>query len=272
MAMDKDGKFLAPARAHRRQPGRLPVDLLHRGADHPLRHAAGRPVHHAADLLRGRRRVHQHRAGRRLPRRRAARGHLPAGAPGRDRCAGDEAGPGRDPPAQLHHAASRTRRRWRCSTTRATTTRRWTRRRSWPRSRGFAARKAATRSKGKLRGIGYASYIEACGIAPSNVAGALGARAGLFECGEIRVHPTGSVTVFTGSHSHGQGHETTFAQVVAARLGIPVENVDVVHGDTADVPLRHGHLRLALDLGRRRGHHEGAGQDHRPRPRRSRRT
>jgi carbon-monoxide dehydrogenase large subunit len=105
---------------------------------------------------------------------------------------------------------------------------------------GFAQRKAATEAKGKLRGIGYSSYIEACGIAPSNIAGALGARAGLFECGEIRVHPTGSVTVFTGSHSHGQGHETTFAQVVAARLGIPVDNVDVVHGDTGRVPFGMG--------------------------------
>ncbi|HSV59201.1 MAG TPA: xanthine dehydrogenase family protein molybdopterin-binding subunit [Variovorax sp.] len=105
---------------------------------------------------------------------------------------------------------------------------------------GYAARKAATEAKGKLRGIGYSSYIEACGIAPSNIAGALGARAGLFECGEVRVHPTGSVTVFTGSHSHGQGHETTFAQVVAARLGIPVENVDVVHGDTGRVPFGMG--------------------------------
>ncbi|HYF42444.1 MAG TPA: xanthine dehydrogenase family protein molybdopterin-binding subunit [Ramlibacter sp.] len=105
---------------------------------------------------------------------------------------------------------------------------------------GFAARKAASEAKGLKRGIGYSSYIEACGIAPSNIAGALGARAGLFECGEIRVHPTGSVTVFTGSHSHGQRHETTFAQVVAARLGIPVENVDVVHGDTGRVPFGMG--------------------------------
>ena len=105
---------------------------------------------------------------------------------------------------------------------------------------GFAARKAASAAKGLKRGIGYSSYIEACGIAPSNIAGALGARAGLFECGEVRVHPAGSVTVFTGSHSHGQGHETTFAQVVAARLGIPVENVDVVHGDTGRVPFGMG--------------------------------
>jgi carbon-monoxide dehydrogenase large subunit len=102
------------------------------------------------------------------------------------------------------------------------------------------SRKKASAAKGMLRGIGYSSYIEACGLAPSNIAGALGARAGLFECGEVRVHPTGSVTVFTGSHSHGQGHETTFAQVVAARLGIAVENVDVVHGDTGRVPFGMG--------------------------------
>jgi len=100
---------------------------------------------------------------------------------------------------------------------------------------GFEARKAEAAKRGKLRGLGYASYIEACGIAPSNVAGSLGARAGLYEAGEVRVHPTGSVTVFTGSHSHGQGHETTFAQIVATRLGIPIENVDVVHGDTGRV-------------------------------------
>ena len=105
---------------------------------------------------------------------------------------------------------------------------------------GFAARKVEAKQRGKLRGLGYASYIEACGLAPSNIAGALGARAGLFEAGEVRVHPTGSVTVFTGSHSHGQGHETTFAQVVAARLGVPVDNVDVVHGDTGRVPFGMG--------------------------------
>ncbi len=105
---------------------------------------------------------------------------------------------------------------------------------------GYAARKAESTKRGKLRGIGYASYIEACGLAPSNIAGALGARAGLFEAGEVRVNPTGSVTVFTGSHSHGQGHETTFAQVVAARLGVPVDNIDVVHGDTGRVPFGMG--------------------------------
>ena len=105
---------------------------------------------------------------------------------------------------------------------------------------GFAARKAASAKHGKLRGMGYSSYIEACGLAPSNVAGALGARAGLFEAGEVRVNPTGSVSVFTGSHSHGQGHETTFAQIVAARLGISVDAVDVVHGDTGRIPFGMG--------------------------------
>jgi len=105
---------------------------------------------------------------------------------------------------------------------------------------GLAQRKAQSKAKGLLRGLGYSSYIEACGLAPSNVAGALGARAGLFECGEVRVHPTGSVTVFTGSHSHGQGHETTFAQVVAARLGLSPEQVDIVHGDTGRVPFGMG--------------------------------
>jgi carbon-monoxide dehydrogenase large subunit len=100
---------------------------------------------------------------------------------------------------------------------------------------GFPARKREAAARGKLRGLGYAAYIEACGIAPSNIAGSLGARAGLFEAGEVRVHPTGKVTVFTGSHSHGQGHETTFAQVVASRFGIPLDDVDIVHGDTGRI-------------------------------------
>jgi carbon-monoxide dehydrogenase large subunit len=100
---------------------------------------------------------------------------------------------------------------------------------------GFEARRKEAEARGKLRGLGYSAYIEACGIAPSNVAGSLGARAGLFEAGEVRVHPTGKVTVFTGSHSHGQGHETTFAQVVADRLGIGIDDIDIVHGDTGRI-------------------------------------
>jgi len=105
---------------------------------------------------------------------------------------------------------------------------------------GFAKRREASKQNGKLRGLGYSCYIEACGLAPSKIAGALGARAGLFEAGEVRVHPTGTVTVFTGSHSHGQGHETTFAQVVADRLGMSIDNVEIVHGDTGRIPFGMG--------------------------------
>jgi len=105
---------------------------------------------------------------------------------------------------------------------------------------GFEQRRAAAQRQGKLRGLGVATYIEACGVAPSAVAGALGARAGLYEVAAVRVNPTGSVTVLTGCHSHGQGHETTFAQVVADRLGMPVENIEVVHGDTGKTPFGMG--------------------------------
>ncbi|MPZ43529.1 MAG: molybdopterin-dependent oxidoreductase [Betaproteobacteria bacterium] len=105
---------------------------------------------------------------------------------------------------------------------------------------GFEERRKEAQTRGKLRGLGYSAYIEACGLAPSNVAGSLGARAGLFEAGEVRVHPTGKVTVFTGSHSHGQGHETTFAQVVADRLGIELGDVDIVHGDTGRIAFGMG--------------------------------
>ena len=105
---------------------------------------------------------------------------------------------------------------------------------------GFEQRRAEAARRGRLRGIGCSTYIEACGIAPSAVVGSLGARAGLYEVGTIRVHPTGSVTVLTGAHSHDQGHETTFAQLVADRLGVPVAQVDVVHGDTAKVPFGMG--------------------------------
>ncbi len=105
---------------------------------------------------------------------------------------------------------------------------------------GFPARRAEAARRGRLRGIGMSTYVEACGIAPSKVAGALGARAGLYEVAEVRVHPTGSVTVFTGTHSHGQGHETTFAQLIADQLGVPFDQVEIVHGDTAKIPFGMG--------------------------------
>jgi len=99
---------------------------------------------------------------------------------------------------------------------------------------------AQARKNGRYLGIGVATYVEVCGPAPSQAAGSLGAQAGLYESANVRVHPTGAVTVFTGSHSHGQGHETTFAQVAAQELGIPIENIEVVHGDTAQIPFGMG--------------------------------
>ncbi|MYD43063.1 MAG: xanthine dehydrogenase family protein molybdopterin-binding subunit [Gammaproteobacteria bacterium] len=99
-------------------------------------------------------------------------------------------------------------------------------------SDGYMARKAASEAAGKLRGRGYSCYIEACGLAPSQLVLQLGAGVGLFESAEVRVDVSGSVTVMTGSHSHGQGHETTFAQLVSDRLGIPFDSVNVIHGDT----------------------------------------
>ncbi|MEP5760932.1 MAG: xanthine dehydrogenase family protein molybdopterin-binding subunit [Litoreibacter sp.] len=105
---------------------------------------------------------------------------------------------------------------------------------------GFEARANESAKKGKLRGFGIAHYIEACGIAPSNLVGQLGARAGLYESATVRVNATGSLSVFTGSHSHGQGHETSFAQVVAEMIGIDAGQIDIVHGDTGRGPMGMG--------------------------------
>jgi len=106
--------------------------------------------------------------------------------------------------------------------------------------KGIGARKAASAKNGKLRGIGISAYIEACGLAPSAAVGSLGAGVGLWESAEVRVNPVGTVEVLTGCHSHGQGHETTYAQLVSSRLGIPLENVSVVHGDTDKVQFGMG--------------------------------
>jgi aerobic carbon-monoxide dehydrogenase large subunit len=105
---------------------------------------------------------------------------------------------------------------------------------------GFPARKEKAKQDGKLRGIGFSCYIEACGIAPSKAVGSLGAGVGLWESAEVRVNPVGTIEVLTGSHSHGQGHETTFSQLVADRLGIPISQVSIVHGDTDKVQFGMG--------------------------------
>jgi carbon-monoxide dehydrogenase large subunit len=105
---------------------------------------------------------------------------------------------------------------------------------------GFEARRADAQRRGKLRGIGISSYIEACGAGPSKIVMAAGGGAGMFESATIRVTATSSVMVLTGTHSHGQGHETVFAQLVSQKLGIPMENVEVIHGDTGRTPFGVG--------------------------------
>ena len=105
---------------------------------------------------------------------------------------------------------------------------------------GFEARRAAAAARGLLRGVGIACFVESSGVAPSKLAGALGARAGFFESAEVRIDSTGAVQASLGTHSHGQGHATTFAQVLATRLGVPLAQIRIVEGDTAAVPYGTG--------------------------------
>ena len=105
---------------------------------------------------------------------------------------------------------------------------------------GFEARRKASEAKGNLRGLGVNAYIEACGIAPSNLVGVLGSRVGLYDAATVRVNATGNISVMVGAHSHGQGHETAFPQVVADMLGIDEAAVDIVHGDTSKIPFGMG--------------------------------
>ena len=106
--------------------------------------------------------------------------------------------------------------------------------------KNFENRRSQSAKKGKLRGIGFSTYLEACGIAPSAVVMSIGAGVGLWESAEIRFNATGNISVFTGAHSHGQGHDTTFAQIVGDKLGVPIENIDIVHGDTDKGPFGMG--------------------------------
>ena len=134
---------------------------------------------------------------------------------------------------------------------------------------GFAARKAESAARGKLRGIGLCTYVEACGLAPSRIVQSLGARGGIFESATVRVHPTGDVTVLIGTHSHGQGHETTFAQIVSEQLGHPDRQDRDRLRRYRQGPVRPRHLRLALAGGRRLRAGQGDRQGDRSRARRS---
>ena len=105
---------------------------------------------------------------------------------------------------------------------------------------GFEKRRTAAAAKGKLRGLGLSTWIEACGIAPSHLVGILGSRVGLYDAATVRVNPTGNVSVMVGAHSHGQSHETVFAQIVSDMFGIPFPSVEIVHGDTSKIPFGMG--------------------------------
>ncbi|HET7037329.1 MAG TPA: xanthine dehydrogenase family protein molybdopterin-binding subunit [Thermomicrobiaceae bacterium] len=104
----------------------------------------------------------------------------------------------------------------------------------------FRRQQAAARQQGKLLGIGFSTYIEVCGLAPSYAAGAMGFQGGLWESATVRVHPSGNISVFTGSNPHGQGEETTFAQLVSDELGVPLQDIEIVHGDTSRIPFGMG--------------------------------
>jgi aerobic carbon-monoxide dehydrogenase large subunit len=105
---------------------------------------------------------------------------------------------------------------------------------------GVRAEQARLRTEGRYLGIGVTTYVEICGLGPSQVAGAVGFQGGLWESAIVRFHPSGAVNVFIGAKPHGQGEETTFAQIVAAELGVSVDDVKVVHGDTDRTPMGWG--------------------------------
>jgi carbon-monoxide dehydrogenase large subunit len=106
--------------------------------------------------------------------------------------------------------------------------------------KAFEERRKASEAKGMLRGLGINAYVEACGIAPSNLVGVLGSRVGLYDAATVRVNATGNLSVMVGAHSHGQGHETVVPQIVGEMLGIDPASVDIVHGDTSKIPFGMG--------------------------------
>jgi len=104
----------------------------------------------------------------------------------------------------------------------------------------FKEEQAKAREEGKYLGVGFSTYVEICGLGPSDVAGQVGFQGGLWESATVRVHPTGKVSVFTGTSPHGQGEETTFAQIIARKFGISEDDVEVIHSDTDRISMGWG--------------------------------
>ena len=238
----RPGQHPGPAGDHQGQPRRLHVDVLLLDPDLPLRHAAGRPVQDPGDLLPTCRPttptpcpVDAYRGAGRpeasflletlMDQAAHELGKDPAEFR-RQNFIPKDAFPYQTPVALMYDIGN-----YEATLDEALKLADYA---------GFPARKAESERRGKLRGIGISCYIEACGIAPSAVVGSLGAGVGLWESAKVRFTHTGKVQVMTGTHSHGQGHETTLAQVVAEKLGVPYEDIDVIHGDTDKTPVGMG--------------------------------
>ena len=198
----------------------------------------------------GQGRLHQQDGHRRHPRRRPAGGDAPDRGDGR--AARGRAGDGlaRAAAQELHPEGGLPGRggdRHRLRLRRLPRLARQAARRTSTSTRSGASRRSCE-SQGKYRGIGFSTWMEICGLAPSRVVGpsGVGLQAGFYESAIVRVHASGSVTVYTGTAPHGQGLDTAFAQIVADRLGTTPDLVDVIHGDTGTGPVRPRHLRLAL--------------------------
>ena len=248
------------ARQDHRQSRRLHVDLLVVGADLSLRDAVVGPVRHPAHLLRGRRGLHQHGAGRRLSRRGAAGSDLRGGAPGRDRARASWASSRPTCASATSSRRSRTRRRSSWRTTPATIRRRSRRRWRSPTTRASASASANSARRGKLRGIGFSTYIEACGIAPSQAVGSLGCGVGLWEIGGGAGQPDRQRR---GADRVPRARPGPRDHVRAGGVGAARDS-DRQHLHRArrhrQGAVRHGHLRVALGRGRHVGDRQGARQ------------
>ena len=243
LAATKDGRILGLRCTVWAGHGRLPLDRRARHPDDSSRPDAVGPVHDSRREGRRLRRLHEHDAGRGVSRRRPSGSDVHARADDRPARRQDRRRSGRGPQAQPDSAVRRTATTSSPAspTTAATTKARFDKaldarrlRRSSATSRRRRARRGGTSASAS------AIYVEICGLGPSQVAGAVGFQGGLWESAIVRFHPSGKVHVFIGASPHGQGEETTFAQIVADELGVGVDDVKVVHGDTDNTPMGWG--------------------------------
>ena len=273
MALSQGRQDPRPAREDHREPGRVPLDLRARGADLSLRHAAERRLRRSAAIhVRGHRRLHEHHAGRRLSRRRAAGGLLPARAHGRRRRGRAQDGSGRAPAEELHPEVRqrRTRPRSRVSYDSGNYGGALDKLLEMLDYKKFRAEQAAARKQGRLIGIGFSTYIEACRIAPSKVVGSLGAQAGLYESGKVRVHPDrqgdGATPARTRTGRGTRPRSRSWWPTSSASPWTTDRDRARRHRPRA---VRHGHLRQPLGLGGRHRHRACRSTRSRRRARRS---